>query len=431
VSLGRQIRRYAVEMAAVIAIFIAAIAVGGYILSHQRLKFPWEHTYSIQADFTSAQAITPGQGQTVTVAGVDVGEIASVNLHDGLARVKMDIDRDKLKAVHKDATMLLRPKTGLQDMSVELHPGSASAPKLGSDDVLPASQTEPNVNADEVLSALDQDTRAWLRTVLNAGAIGLKDRGEALREVFKAGAPTLEHTKRVTDAILARRQQLRRVVHNLRLINDTAASRDADLEKLVEAANSTFAALGQHDQALSDSFRLLPGTLETARAALADARPFARELKPAADALAPTEAKLTKALPALDPLLRDATPATRKIRGLVRQSKPVVKDLRPALGDLLATTPSLSKTFDVLTRVVNEMAYNPDGQEEGYLFWFAWFAHNANSIMSTEDANGVAWRGLLAFSCSTALSIPQINPLIAALVKLPVCPADASGDSGR
>ena len=40
----------------------------------------------------------------------------------------MDIDPKYKDLVHTDATALLRPKTGLKDMFVELNPGSKSAP---------------------------------------------------------------------------------------------------------------------------------------------------------------------------------------------------------------------------------------------------------------------------------------------------------------
>jgi len=46
------------------------------------------------------------------------------------------------------------------------------------------------------------------------------------------------------------------------------------------------------------------------------------------------------------------------------------------------------------------LAYDgPDS--ESYLFWLAWFAHNAASLMSTQDANGAVWRGYALFSCSS------------------------------
>jgi phospholipid/cholesterol/gamma-HCH transport system substrate-binding protein len=111
----------------------------------------------------------------------------------------------------------------------------------------------------------------------------------------------------------------------------------------------------------------------------------------------------------------------------VREARPLVADLPPTLSDLRAVTPKLKSAFDVLNYVVNEMSYNPPGSEEGYLFWSAWFFHNADSILSTEDAQGVAWRGQLMASCSTIAQLPKIDPVVQLVAALPACPPDASG----
>jgi phospholipid/cholesterol/gamma-HCH transport system substrate-binding protein len=426
-SVARQIRRHAVELAAVALLVVCAGAVGAYVLAHQRVRFPWQHVYTIRADFTSAAAVTPGQGQTVDVAGVKVGEIGKVTLHDGHARITLQIRRDKLPAVYANARALLRPKTGLQDMSVDLDPGTPRARRLADGDVLAVAQTLPDVHMDEILSALDADTRAWLQTMLQGGGRGLDGRAADLRALFKAGAPTLRSSRRLTDAINGRRRQLARLVHNLRVLQHAGAAQDDDIRSIVSAGAATFSALARHDGDLRASLDRLPGTLEAARGALAAAQPFARTATPTLRALEPAVHDLGAVLPKVDPLLRDARPAAARIRGLVHRAVPVAADLGPALKNLDAVTPHLSRAFSVLNYVVNELGYNPPGQEEGYLFWTAWFFHNADSILSIEDAQGVAWRGGLIASCSTLTSLPQTDPELALLMpQLPVCPKDAS-----
>ena len=67
------------------------------ILGKQRLALPaWvpvvgQDFFVIEAEMSTAQAVTPGQGQTVNVAGVEVGEIASVKLRDGKAIIGMKL----------------------------------------------------------------------------------------------------------------------------------------------------------------------------------------------------------------------------------------------------------------------------------------------------------------------------------------------------
>ena len=80
------------------------LVVGGYILSNQRFYLPkWvpvvgSDFVDYKAEFSTAQAVTPGQGQTVNIAGVKVGEISKVELVDGRAVVQMKIKRE----VHAD-----------------------------------------------------------------------------------------------------------------------------------------------------------------------------------------------------------------------------------------------------------------------------------------------------------------------------------------
>ena len=60
------------------------------------MRFPFieEKPFELKAEFQTAQAVIAGQGQTVRVAGVRIGDIGDVKLKDGRAIVRMDIDRE-------------------------------------------------------------------------------------------------------------------------------------------------------------------------------------------------------------------------------------------------------------------------------------------------------------------------------------------------
>ncbi len=182
-SVRDQIERYRTAFIAVVTMVVIAAVVGGYILAHENLKLPsWVpvlgHTYfNLDAEFQTAQAVTPGQGQAVTIAGAKIGEIASVDLHNGVALVTMNVSPKYAKYIYRNATLLLRPKTQLQDITVEVSPGTPSAGKLRSGEVLPVSQTAANVDFDEFLAGLDAETRAYLQELLAGLGIGLKDNG--------------------------------------------------------------------------------------------------------------------------------------------------------------------------------------------------------------------------------------------------------------
>ena len=118
---------------AILVLFVVALGIGGYILSNQRFYLPaWVPVlgtdfYTVKAELPTAQAVVPGQGQTVNVAGVKIGEVGAVNLEDGKAVVDLQI-KEQYKPIYRDATILLRPKTGPEGHVPGARPGHAEAP---------------------------------------------------------------------------------------------------------------------------------------------------------------------------------------------------------------------------------------------------------------------------------------------------------------
>jgi hypothetical protein len=183
-----------------------ALVVAIVILDNQRFTLPagvpvvGADFREVEAELETAQAVTPGQGQTVNIAGVEVGEIASVKLRDGKAIIGMRIE-PKYDRIYKDASVLLRPKTGLKDMVAELTPGTREAGELEDGQRIPASQTLPDVNLDEILAGLDGDTRAHLQLLLGDGAEGLGGAKRELANTIRRIEPTARDLRRINEAL--------------------------------------------------------------------------------------------------------------------------------------------------------------------------------------------------------------------------------------
>jgi phospholipid/cholesterol/gamma-HCH transport system substrate-binding protein len=419
VSLRRQIRRYAREMLAAIAL----VAIGGVtavlILANQNFHWPWESFYEVKAEFSSSQAVTPGQGQQVTVSGVKVGDVAGVDLEDGHAVVTLDIE-SKYAPIYNDAHMLLRPRTGLKDMEVVLDPGTKTSGEVPNGGTLPEANTQPDVNPDEVLGALDSDTRRYLASAVDALGTGIGPNGGELRKLLVASEPTAADTRRLVSTLASRRDQISHLVHNLNTVATEAGSRDADIQRTIRYSSDALGALAQHDDAIRDSLTRLPGTFDAASSVLRDARPLATELRPAARELTPAVRRVTVALPHLRPLVREATPIIRdRVRPFVRSGVPALQQLAPATEALQKTATDLPAITQRVNYIVNELLYNPPGSEEGYAFWTPWFFHNAASMLSTQDAHGAQWRGLVLFSCSTLQQLSTFIPHSGTPLQLP------------
>ena len=419
----RQLDRYGRWLLAIGFLMSVAAVCAGYILVNQRLKLPFQDTYKVNVEMTQVPGLTPGLGQAVNVAGVKVGTITGVKLEDGLAVVDLEIKRDKLPKIWGNAFATMVPNSPLKDLLMEIRPGGPPAPELKDGSTIRVARTSPPIDSDELTNALDADTRQFFQTLVSGVDTGLRGRGEDLRELFKTLGPASEDLASVSSALADRRKQLRRLVGNLAILSREVGKRDVELARVVDAGSATVTALASEERALRESVRKLPATLRTTRRALDSVKDFSRELGPAATRLRPVARKAGPALQAAAPLVREGTPILRdRIRPLVRELQPIARDLGPTTRDLNTVTPSLTTAFQVLNYVVNEAAFNPEGKDEGYLFWLAWFAHNASSFISTEDAHGAAWRGLGVFSCEQLAQSPNLAPILGGIAgALPVC----------
>ncbi len=439
--MARAIRKHARDAALIAGLVLVAAVVGGYILSNQRFYLPgWvplvgSDFVDYKAEFSTAQSVTPGQGQTVQVAGVDVGEISAVELVGAKAVVTMKIRR-KFTPIFRDATALLRPKTGLNDMIVQLAPGSRSSGPAPAGFVIPVSRTLPNVNLDEILSALDGDTRDFLTILVTGGGEALGGQGRELSATLKRFEPTARYTAQITGALRERRRNLRRSVHNFSLLATALGAKDDELAGLVDSSNRVFGALAAQDVRLREALGLLPGALAETNRTLGKVDRLANELGPTLGDLRPAARALGPSLRQARPFLRTTTPVIRdELRPFARATLPTVQALRPVAADLAVITPRLDTSLRVVNRLLNELAYNPKGKEEGYLFWASWANHNGATVFSNQDAHGPIRHALVIANCTSLGVLQGIgagSPLLGTLSALlhppplpTICPGSA------
>ena len=411
-----QVRRYGRSVLILIGLMVVGTAAALYILHEQRLPNPFQSFYSVNAEFPSAAAVVPGLGEPVNVAGVHVGQISGTSLQNGVGVVHMQVDPHKLPRIYRNAHANLVPNTPLMDMQVNIWPGSPSAGVLPHGGTIPVGETLSPINADELLSALDGDTRIWFTSLVTALNEGTSGRGRDIRALLRNLGPTSEQLRQVGGLLAARRNELASLVHNLGVLNKAASAKDAQIAQVVRAGDTTVRALASQDVALETSVNRLPSTLATTRTTLVDTAAFANALSPTANALVPIARRLPQTLKDTNTLVQGAVLLPLdEIKPFVDAVTPLTTQLPPLESALKKATPPLINSFKVLTYVTNELAYRPGGKNPGFLYWVAWFAHNANSFISNSDANGPAWRSLLLSTCSI-LKANAFGPLIETLV---------------
>ena len=414
------IRKHLRDFIAVAGLTAIALVITYILLQEQRLRIPIleEKPFELKAEFETAQAITPGQGQTVVVAGVRVGDLSKVELEDGVAVVTMDVER-KFLPIYRDATALVRPRTGLQDMFIELDPGTRGAGQFDDGGTIPLENTQPQVNLDEILEALDGDTQAYLRALFVGGGQGLKGRARDLGAVLGSLGPINNKLARLNSVVAERKENLARLIHNLKVLTGEIGDNGETLARLVDSSNSALGAIASQDLNVRRALALLPGTLRTARTTFGKVEGLAANLGPTFNELRPFARNLdrmndsVRAVSDTFPVIRD------EIRPFIRAARQPIADLRPAARSLARTTPRLTDLALIINRLGNMAAYNPrgaeppgaSGRDEGYLYWAAWLSHNGNSVFQSADGTGLYRRIYMTTSCQQILSILGSSPL--------------------
>ena len=421
----KAIRDHLRDFLAILGLVAVALVATWIIVQEQRLRIPVieERPFELKAELETAQAVTPGQGQTVRVAGVRVGDISKVEYDEGNAVVTMDIDREFLP-VYKDATILLRPKTGLKDMFLELDPGTEAAGEYEEEDTIPVANTAPDVNLDEVLELLDSDTRNYLRLLLVGGGQGLEGRGKDLQAVFNSLGPVNRGLARLNTEVAKRKDNLANLIPNMNILFERVGQEPEQIAALIDTSNDALGAIAEQDLDVRRATGLLGPTLRETRVALGETNELAGKLGPTLNKLRPFARRLKPVNDTLGRLARETTDDVRdKIRPFTRDARGPVNDLRPAAQNLSAATPRLTTVGNKLNKLFNMAAYNPNGAEpggapgrdEGYLYWLGWLGHVTNSTFQMEDANGPYRKLYLTLTCESAASILAGSPLAPAI----------------
>ncbi|MGH3469103.1 MAG: MlaD family protein [Thermocrispum sp.] len=389
------------NVATLVALIVLASIAGGIILSNQRFEWPWEDPFAFSATFEEAPAVSPGHGQEVRIAGVSVGEIRAAGLSDsGNAELELAIDRKH--KVYENARVVLRPKSPLNEMYVELDPGGPPGKELTEGAVLPVGNSRRPIQIDEVLGHLDDNARAALTTLVNESDAALAGADTALAPGLTATDRVVRELQPVVAALHERKDKLARLVSALSQVSTSIGGDDKRLSELATSLQRTLGVVGDQNDPLNSALDQLPDLATQLKRATDSVRSMSDELDPTLDNLRRASGTLPGSLAELDETVRRVGDTVDVAKPVVERARPVVSDLRPLVSDVRAALPHLR---DVSTRL------DPiTGGLVPYLNDLGAFVYNTNSAASLQDANGGILRGLLQFGPST-VPLEQLESL--------------------
>jgi virulence factor Mce-like protein len=312
---------------AIAIVFILIFTIGPYLAFTGHVPFT---SYGYELNATFANSANVALNSPVRIAGVEVGKVISTSRDGDATKVTFTVDGSG-RPIHDDAFAAVRPRIFLEgNFFIDLDPGSPSAPEMDSGATIPISRTSTAVQIDEVLTALQSPTRADLSRLLESYGTALthkptaaedvtqlpevrgKSGAEALNGALKYGGDAGRYSAQVTNAFLGTQQQdLSRLVAGAGRTFGAFASREADLQGLIDNFNVFTGALAAQSANLSTTINLLAPTLKTARASLVS---------------------LNRTLPPLRTYAIEFTPAVAELPGLISASKPWLAQVRPLLS---------------------------------------------------------------------------------------------------
>lgn len=409
-----EIRRATVPFMLLIGLGICGAIAAWVIFKNQSYLRPWQSYYDVKAQVDDAKGIVPGK-QEVRISGVKVGTVKDSKLVNGKPTLTLAIQK-KYAPLYRDATMVVRPVTPLQDMYVNITRGTRAAGELPENATLPAEATDTPVDISRVLQTFDADTRTRLTVLLREMRPALGDNGVQLQRSFAALAPFLTQAQKLTTVLGERRVALSRAVTNFGRLTTSLATRDRQLTRLVNNGEATLAELADESRPFDELLAALPGTLSALQGSMQTLAVAQRDLDPALTDLRPVAAKLEGSLRSLEQLGFDVRPAVRALRPAVNGLKPLARDLRPTAASLSTAFAALRKqagSYDTLTREITPC-------ESVIRDFFG----NTPSVAKFSNAGGAYPRGDLTTDKDTLGGGKPLN-----LRRTPSC-TDGSGKTG-
>lgn len=389
-GMGRNVTAVAVVM----ALGMSALA---WIFTNQGNPLPWADRFEFSADFVQAAAVDVDERPRVRIAGVEVGRITGSEITPkGHARLTFSIDPDV--PIHEDVQAVLRPRNPLNEMYVELSPGTGDRGRLPEHTIVPVQRTQSPVQIDEVLQDLDGRARRAASALMAMSDAALANAPARLPKGLTATAGAARDMTPVLEKLDTRRDKIRQLVTAMSDIMTAVGRNDGRLTSLANSVETALGTMARRNDNLRQALGQLPETVDELDGSMTALDSLTKELNPTLDNLTEASTRLPRTLDRLTSVLREADRTVKAAQPVVAGARPVVADLRPisrdarsALGDLAPMTARLDQVTSILVPYLDDL-------------WA--FTYNSSSMFSVSDANGGLVRGHLTIPLPDGGVIP-------------------------
>lgn len=245
-----------------VAIFTTISVILTSIVFSSLLDVSGSSTGTYTAEFTNASGLQPGD--TVRIAGVEVGKVAAVTLEGDHAAVTFSVDSDQHLTTTTRAAIHFENLLGQRFLAIL--PGAAGSAPLAPGGVIPLSRTTPAIDLTAVFDGFEP-----LFSALAPGQVN--QLAASIIHVFQGESGTVDdlvHQTAVITTNLADRQTvIDSLLTSLASLLDTVGVHDTQLGQLIGNFDSLVRGLAGPRTALSSAITNV-AALETTTSGLLD-----------------------------------------------------------------------------------------------------------------------------------------------------------------
>lgn len=252
-----------------LVVIILVIAVG---LQPERI-ISWATALRYQALFTEAGGLAVGN--EVTVSGIKVGTVSSIELDDGDALVKFTINSKY--ALGSDTTAHIRTGSLLGERVLTLE--SAGSGTLSPDATIPTSRTTSPYSLTDALGELTANTADTDTASLNQS---LDTLAQTLDQVAPQLGPTFDGLSRVSQSLNNRNESLAELLSTAGDVTQIFSERSNQVNALILNANDLLAVLDDRRYAITSLLASISAVSQELTGVVADNE---NELRPALERL--------------------------------------------------------------------------------------------------------------------------------------------------
>lgn len=315
---------------------IVIVVIGIVIAYRANSGIPLTPAYHLNIQVPDANALTVSAD--VRIGGARVGEVHSLKakrLADGSSVALLNLRLNSgLPALARDSTVILRPRSVLGAMYVDITRGK-SKDVFRSGDTMPLSAAKPTpVELDQVIDMFDAPTRAASQTDLEGLGDGLAGRGPAINEALAQLPTLLRDIPAPLNNLSSPATQLDSFIANANRTAGLLAPAAQAGGPLFVGLDRTFTALASVTGSIQQSIAAAPATLSEASSDFPVIRPFLLNTQE---------------------LMADFRPGIHALRG-------AAPDLAAAVGvgvGAFRQTPTLAKRLNPVFTTIGEFGEDP------------------------------------------------------------------------